>query len=104
MSSSCRIVALHSGPGFIAAATALLWWPDRTQAKSYLSGFGIIGDIEDSGVFSRISQTEEHSDEFFGLTAIDAVYDLARSTLPREAQSIFDATVSEQDKGGSDHS
>ena len=51
MGSNSRQVAADSSPGFIAAVTSLLRWPDRTQAVSYVRGFGIVDQIDNSHIF-----------------------------------------------------
>ena len=44
-------VAAGKRPALIAAWTTLLRWPDRSQAKSFVEGFDIIGDFEPTNIF-----------------------------------------------------
>ena len=65
-----RQVAEDRFPAGIAAAIVLLRWPDRKLAQCFVEGFPIIGEVEESGIFRRLSDTGEDvkvNDIFFGL-------------------------------------
>ena len=60
----CRevaIVANNSHPGFLAALTTILKWPDRSQAYGYAVGMRISEDIEETGVFRELQHKEVES-------------------------------------------
>ena len=53
-SESAHKVAASKRPGFIAAMTIILHWPDLTQGQNLVSGYPIVGEIEPSGLFRPI--------------------------------------------------
>ena len=82
----------------MAFLTALLRWPDRTQAKGYLQGFDVVGSIETSGIFRPISmQTLE--DDFFGKAAELEVQKATAAPPPKFAEAIHRLTLEEVEKG-----
>ncbi|CAK0807283.1 unnamed protein product, partial [Prorocentrum cordatum] len=90
-SAAAQAVARDRDAAGIAFLTALLRWPDRSQAMGYLHGFPVIGDIEASGVFRPLGpQPTKHLDEvFFGQAAVAAVADLRCGPPPRDAEEIW---------------
>lgn len=54
-SESAHRVASSKRPGFIAAMTVLLRWPDRLQAQCMVLGYPIVGEIEPSGLFRPVA-------------------------------------------------
>ncbi|CAE7839424.1 unnamed protein product [Symbiodinium sp. CCMP2592] len=56
-------VAPAKNPAFIAVVTALLRWPDLTQAQSFLFGLPIVGDVPFSGVFRNIHEAAHDVEE-----------------------------------------
>ena len=79
----------------MAAVTTLLRWPDRSQARSYIDGFRILDDIDTTGVFREIRQTEEAREPFFGAAAEAALEELRSTRPPKEAGKILEATKEE---------
>ena len=51
---SAQRVAASKDVAFLACMTALLRWPDREQAISFIEGFPIVGEIPRTGIFREI--------------------------------------------------
>ena len=78
MHNDVAIVANNSHPGFIAATTAILKWPDRTQAIGYVLGMRILENIQRTGVFRELPEKEikasdDKDTQYFGDAAMQAV-------------------------------
>ena len=104
MCKDVAIVANNSHPGFIAATTTILKWPDRTQAIGYVLGMRISENIQCTGVFRELQVKEvkvndPEATRYFGNAAVQAVDELMASRPPKEAQLIFDETEKEQVRG-----
>ena len=56
--SSLAKVAKRKRPAMIAFLTSILKWPDREQARSFVTGFRLVGNIENAGVFRQLSRLE----------------------------------------------
>ena len=54
-SATARAVAPDRDVAGLAFLTAILRWPDRAQARGYLEGFQVIGDIPTSKIFRQIT-------------------------------------------------
>ena len=67
-SDTAKAVAAQRDVAGIAFLTALLRWPDRSQAQGYLQGFDVVGTIQTSGVFRPVSM-EPLEEDFFGPAA-----------------------------------
>ena len=97
--------ARQKRPAHIAFATAALRWPDWSQARRYVQGFRIIGDIETSNIFRQFGISDEHSinveveQEFFGPAARAAVEAIEASPPPRDAEDIWEITLRTIEKG-----
>ena len=100
MCKDVAIIANKSGPGFMAAMTSILRWPDRAQARGYITGMRISEDIEETGVFRELkTPLAEKPQTYFGTEASQAVKELMHSKPPKESQLIFEETVKEQSRG-----
>ena len=87
-------------PVMIAFLTALLKWPDREQAKCYIHGFPIVGQINSSAIFRQVEPTEHHHlHDFLGAQAIIAVQEIESQGRPRDAEEIQKITEEEVEKG-----
>ena len=79
MDEDVAIVANNSHPGFVAALTTCLRWPDRTQALGYVTGMKITEGIQHTGVFRELQSKELREAtpdaEYFGAAAVQAVDD-----------------------------
>ena len=82
----------------LALMTALLRWPDQTQAMGYLHGFEVVGSIATSRVFRPIAVTDLE-DDFFGAAAAAEVQHAITAPPPKHAESIYALTQEEIAKG-----
>ena len=90
-------------PQNIALCTALLRWPDRTQASRYVGGFQIVGDIELSHVFRDLGIPPPEcpsEDELLGPQAAADVQRLLQSE-PRweDVEEIEETADREEERG-----
>ena len=97
-------VAAESAPALVAAATALVRWPDRTQGERYVRGFPIVGMNEDTGVFRRLPDTVDSKDEsvdsLLGAHASKCLQRILQSDPSEEfAEEIWKQSVDEVQKG-----
>ena len=97
-------VAAESAPALVAAATAIIRWPDRTQGERYVRGFPIVGTNEDTGVFRRLPDTVEGQDEsvesLLGEHASKCLQRILQSDPSEEfAEEIWKQSVDEVQKG-----
>ena len=98
-SESARKVAAAKRPGFIAAMTILLRWPDLMQGQNLVSGYPIVGEIEPSGLFRPILAKDVASLDEWLANAGQIVDDLMVSRPPKHAADILEQTLAEQRKG-----
>ena len=100
--TSARKVASCKNPAFIAVVTALLRWPDLTQAQSFVLGFPIVGDVPFSGVFRSVSEKPEDTEntekwlQREGCSVVDA---LLQQGPPKDHDIILQVTQDEIAKG-----
>ena len=97
-SDTSKAVAAARDIAGIAFLTAVLRWPDRTQAEGYLYGFKVFGEIENSRIFRAVQPPSLHG-SFFGQPAVDAVFDAVNAPPPKEAAEIWKQTQEEVEKG-----
>ena len=85
-SPTALAVAPHRDVAGIAFFTAILRWPDRAQARGYLEGFRVVGEIPSSKVFRQtIPQAVTCIDsDFFGEAARLEVNTVLSSPPPRD--------------------
>ena len=96
---SSKQVARTKRPGFIAAMSVLLRWPDRTQPCDLIRGYRIVGDMHTSGLFRDVAPKETASfDDWLGHSAEEAIQRIINSGPPRHYQDIYDITVQEQQR------
>ena len=102
LESGVARVAVSKRPAAIAAWTALHRWPDRQQARSFVSGFEIVGAFEPTGIFRPKARAElgDVEESFFGHAASELVDTIVRSPPPRNAQEIFEMSALERDTKG----
>ena len=87
-------------PLALAVFTILLDWPDVTQPLRYFTGFKAVGTIEPTGVFREIPHTHHvPEDEFLGQAAQDFIQEIIHRVPSSDAQTIWDLTQEECDKG-----
>ncbi len=97
---SSKKVAASKRPGFVAALSALLRWPDTHLAAHLVEGFPIIGAIEASGLFRPVApQPTVDMADWLGDAAEQAVAVLVQSRPPRFSEDILTTTLQEVDKG-----
>ena len=96
-SETSKAVATQRDIAGIALFTALLRWPDRTQALGYLQGFDVVGEIPTSRVFRPIS-VHTLQDDFFGPVAEAEVQQALRAPAPKFAEAIHRLTLEEVEK------
>ena len=103
MSQEVRGVAGGKDPATMAALTTLLRWPDREQARHFVEGFQVLGDVPSAGVFRQLPTPDEDlpslEDSFWGRPAEEALVQLYRTKPPKDHQEILKATMKEQSKG-----
>ena len=103
MPETVHAVAKDSRPAFMAAATTLMRWPDRTQAKGYVEGMRILDDIQHTGIFRELPFAKRRSKEgapsYFGESAEIRLQELLKSKPPKDFKLIYDETVGDQSKG-----
>lgn len=87
------------GPVLIAVLSALLRWPDRSQALGYFEGFNFVGSFPKVGIFKEIGPDELPEGDIFGPSAREMVQTIARSAEPPDADRIAEVTAEEQAKG-----
>ena len=97
-------VAADSAPALVAAATAIIRWPDRTQGERYVRGFPIVGMNEDTGVFRRLPDATDDQDEsvdsLLGEYASKCLHRIIQSDPSEEfADEIWKQSVDEVQKG-----
>ena len=97
-SHTALAVAAERDVAGIAFLTAIMRWPDRAQAKGYLEGFEIVGNIQTSHIFRPIAPTDLEQD-FFGPAAVAEVQEALRAKPPLHAEAIYRLTLEEIDKG-----
>ena len=99
-SETARAVAPSRDVAGLALITALLRWPDRTQAQGYLEGFQVIGEIPSSRVFRQVHPEApvDLEDTFFGQAAVDEIQQLLDSPPPKDAAEIYQLTLEEIEK------
>ena len=96
---SSKQVARTKRPGFIAAMSVLLRWPDRTQPCNLIRGYRIVGDMHTSGLFRDVAPKETASfDDWLGHSAEEAIQRIINSGPPRHFQDIYDITLQEQQR------
>lgn len=96
---SSRRVAADKRPGFLAAMTILLRWPDVYQAQNLVRGYPIVGHIAATGVFRTVEPRDIQALDDW-LEQADAVVDaLVRARPPKHAEDILQQTRAEQAKG-----
>jgi len=96
---SAHRVASSKRPGFVAALTVLLHWPDIFQAQCLVRGYPIVGAIEPTGLFRPIPPREIATLDDWLLHADEVIDALVHSKPPKEAEDILAQTVAEQEKG-----
>ena len=84
-SATSSAVAPDRDVAGLAFLTAILRWPDRSQARGYLEGFQVIGDIPTSRVFRQVAPPApvDVDKDFFGDAAVREVQDLLASPPPQ---------------------
>ncbi len=96
---SCQVAAAKR-PGFVACLTSLLRWPDEAQAGQLVSGYPIVGEMADSGVFRTvIPEQPPDFQSWLGEAADAAMGELCLKPPPRFAAEILAITQEEQEKG-----
>ena len=97
---SAQRVAASKDVAFLACMTALLRWPDREQAISFIEGFPIVGEIPRTGIFREILPKEiADVQEWLGIDAARRVDDITSQKPPRHVSEIWAVTSQEIDKG-----
>ena len=97
---SAQRVASAKDAAFLACMTALLRWPDRTQAISFIQGFPIVGEIPHTGIFREIVPKEvEDIQSWLGDDAAHRVDEIMSKGPPRFSNEIWSVTQQEIDKG-----
>ena len=87
-------------PAFIAALTALLRWPDRSQAGCSQEGFRIIGEFEPTHLFRPIQpQGTDDLSTLYGPEAARTAQEQVRQREPKHAEEVYRLTLEEEDKG-----
>jgi hypothetical protein len=90
-------------PAHMAFLASCLRWPDLTQAKLYITGFPIIGEIDSSHVFRQFSAPNAPEpnieEDFFGEEAARAVDAIMANAEPKNAKEIWDVTMNTVKKG-----
>lgn len=102
LGGSAKKVAPQKNPAFIAAVTALLRWPDLTQAQSFVLGFPIVGDVPYSGVFRALAGTADDMEdpaEWLQREGASVVDDLLTKGPPKDHDVILKVTLEEIQKG-----
>lgn len=96
-SPSALQVASQKRPAVVAVLTALLRWPDTSQAWCLVEGYKIIGDFPSTGLFRPVAATGDPSlSDWQGQAAIDAVDTLIRRGPPLHHHEILEITQAEQ--------
>eukprot|EP00435_Cladocopium_sp_Y103_P008552 s4807_g2.t1 len=96
---SAHRVASSKRPGFIAAMTLLLRWPDLLQGQCLVTGYPIVGEIDSFGLFRPVVAKEIQPLEHWLQDADQVVDRLVHSKPPLHADDIVTQTMAEQDKG-----
>lgn len=97
---TAKMVAMPKRPAFMALTAAVLKWPDTGQARCYVEGFAITGQIEPSLLFKPIAASSPQSQaSFYGAPAVTQLHELLSRGPPRFAEEIFAETCKEKDKG-----
>ena len=101
MPPSVAAIASSKSPALLAFLTATLQWPDRAQARSYVEGFPIIGNIPDSGTFRQLSPQQQgiSTRTFFGTAAVNAVDEIEAMPPPKHAEVIWKLCLEDVEKG-----
>ena len=107
MCAEVATIASNSRPGYMAVLTTILRLPDRTQARGYVTGMRISGEIDETGIFRVLRAKELHpeverekkQEAYFGEAAEIAVDKLLKSKPPKEAELILNETRKEQERG-----
>ncbi|CAE7451206.1 unnamed protein product, partial [Symbiodinium sp. CCMP2456] len=102
LGGSAKKVAPQKNPAFIAAVTALLRWPDLTQAQSFVLGFPVVGDVPYSGVFRALAGTADDMEdpaEWLQREGASVVDDLLTKGPPKDHDVILKVTLEEIQKG-----
>ena len=68
-SESAKRVAGSKKAAFIVCMTALLRWPDTTQAAMFVQGFPSVGQLESSAVFRACNQCKPEAQSEVGRSA-----------------------------------
>ena len=100
--ASAKKVALAKEPAFVAFLTALLCWPDTSQAVAFVSGFGIVGEFQHTGVFRPINLDKAEADisrEEWLQDAPSRIENVMNQGPPRHPDLIYQLTMEEQKKG-----
>ena len=99
-SATAEAVASRRDVPALAFITSILRWPDRTQARGYLEGFPVVGEIEASRVFRPLGPqvAMDLNSEFYGEAAIAEVEQVTASPPPKDAEEIWALTQEEIDK------
>ena len=97
---SAQRVASAKDAAFVACMTALLRWPDRNQAISFIQGFPIVGEIPRTGIFREILPKDvEDVHAWLGDDAARRVDEIMSKGPPRFVSEIWTVTQQEIDKG-----
>ena len=67
MAPSVKAVAATKKPAFLLACAILSRWPDLSNALRFVTGYKVVGEIENSGLFRPVQPSEDPS---FGLPAL----------------------------------
>ena len=88
-----RAVAEAKNPAVMAYLTAVLRWPDRSQAARYVQGFDLVGHHESTGIFRQLGQPATvHSPEDMLTSAEQRTCSLLRSKPPLHHEKILELT------------
>jgi len=105
MVTDVKRVAEAKRPAVMAMTTIILRWPDLAQPALYVTGFPMVGELEECNVFKKITAKndaakEEAAAEFLGPSAVQWVDEIEQSQ-PRWAhvEEIHRQTQAEQEKG-----
>ena len=97
-SETSKAVAAIRDIAGIAFLTAIMRWPDHAQARGYLEGFEVVGNIATSRIFRPIAASNL-DETFFGTPAIEEVREALQAQPPLHADAIHRLTLEEIDKG-----
>ena len=99
--TTSRRVAAAKRPGFIAAMSILLRWPDLQQPMDLVSGYHIVGEFAPTGLVRPVQSSTTSApslDTWLGDDAEQAINRIVTSPPPRFAEEIFEITRGEQAK------